>query len=180
MSEFQTGILPPHDLHYRSPEHISWLEQIEEQLLSTKRELRQNSSQHDVKNQSESLAVKELFVLATLLYVEKKSKQLFGSSNKTDEWIDEAFLILKKIEYCNKPWPLFIFSVEARTESRRMLILEVIDRSIGKATVGGLVVLRELVLKIWVQDDLNTEASEDYKRNLCSLLLVCDFVLCLL
>ncbi|PVH70120.1 hypothetical protein DL98DRAFT_146081 [Cadophora sp. DSE1049] len=180
LSEFQVGVLLPDDPQYRSAEYITWMIEIEEQLCSIRRELQRHTTQSDLGNQSESITVKQLFVLATLLYVERKSKQLSGPSGKTKEWIEDAFLLLSKIEYCNKPWPLFVFALEARTDSRRLLILDIIDRSIPKTSSGGLVALRELIVKVWVQDDLSTEENADYGRNLCPVQSVCNFIICLL
>jgi hypothetical protein len=116
LSKFSVGALTPDDPNYRSIEYISWLNQIEKQLSSIRRELQQHGSPHDPGYQSESVAVKELFVLATLPYLERKSKQLDGPSGKTEKWIEDAFLILSKLEHCNKPFPLFIFGREARTQ----------------------------------------------------------------
>jgi hypothetical protein len=173
-------VLLPDDPQYRSAEYITWMIEIEEQLCSIRRELQQHTTQSDLGNQSESITVKQLFVLATLLYVERKSKQLSGPSGKTKVWIEDAYLLLSKIEYCNKPWPLFVFALEARTDSRRLLILDIIDRSIPKTSSGSLVALRELIVKLWVQDDLNIEENADYGRNLCPVQSVCNFIICLL
>lgn len=180
LSELCAGVLSPDDPHYRSTVYISWLYQIENQLSSIRRELQRNASLHDLGYQSESVAVKELFVLAALLYMEKKSKQLVGTSSKTDKWIEDAFLVLSRIGHCNKPFPLFIFGFDARTDCRRLVILEVIDRTIKKANAGGLVSLRELLIKLWIQDDLNAEENIDFESNSCFFLSNCNFVPCLL
>lgn len=155
---------------------------MEDQLSSIRRELQQDASPYDLGSQSESVAVKELFVLAALLYMEKKSKQLVGTSSKTDQWIADAFLILSRIEYCNKPFPLFIFGFDARTDSRRLVVLSVIDQTIKKANAGagGLVSLRKLLVKLWIQDDLNGGGNIDFESNSCFFLSNCNFVPCLL
>ena len=145
-----------------------------------RQELQQDASPHILGPQSETTAVKELFVLATLLYFERKSKQLTGPSNKTDKWIDDAFLILSEIEYCNKPFPLFILGREAQTDHRRLLVLDIIDRTIKKNNAIGLVSLREMLPKLWIQDDLNAGGNAEDTANWCSLLSDSDFVVCLL
>jgi hypothetical protein len=73
LSELCAGILSADNPHYRSIMYISWLHQIEDQLSSIRQELQHNAALHDLGYQSESVAVKELFVLATLMYMEKKS-----------------------------------------------------------------------------------------------------------
>src|SRR4051812_43335557 len=78
--EFCLGMLSPDNPRYRSVEYISWLGQIEEQLVTIRQQLQQHTSPHDSGNESEGVVVKELFVLATLVYVERKSSQLVGSS----------------------------------------------------------------------------------------------------
>ncbi|RDW73591.1 hypothetical protein BP5796_07033 [Coleophoma crateriformis] len=180
LSELCTGVLSPDDPRYRSTVYISWLDQIENQLASIRQELEHNVSLPDIGYQSESVAVKELFVLAALLYMERKAKQLVGTSSKTDKWIEDAFLILSKIDHCNKPFPLFIFGFDARTDLRRRVILEVIDRTIKKANARGLVSLRFLLLRLWIQDDLNAEGNLDLESNSCFFLSKCNFVPCLL
>jgi len=180
LSEFSGGQLTPDDPNYHSIEYISWLNRIEKQLSSIRGELQRHGSPHDLENQSESVAVKELFVLATLLYLERKSTQLVGPSSKTDGWVEDAFLILSRVEHCNKPFPLFIFGREARTDSRRLLILRIIDWTMKKANARSLASLREMLVKLWVQDDLNVEGNADDQRNACFLLKFCNFVPCLL
>jgi hypothetical protein len=180
LSELCAGVLSADNPHYHSTIYIFWLHQIEDQLSSIRQELQQNAALHDLCYQSESVAVKELFVLATLVYMEKKSKQLIGASIKTDEWIEDAFLILSRIDHCNKPFPLFIFGFDARTDRRRLVILEVIDRTMKKANTGGLASLKELLVKFWIQDDLNAGGNIDFESNSCFFLSNCNFVPCLL
>jgi hypothetical protein len=180
LSEFYVGVIPPDDPLYRSVGYISWLGQIEKQLISIRQQLQQHASLHNPGDQSEDVAVKELFVLATLVYFERKSSQLVGSSSKTDNWIEDAFLILSKIKHCNKPFPLLIFGLEARTDSRRLLILEIVDRTTEKANAGGIVSLRKLLLKAWVQHDLKDDEDMRSQRESCFFLGICNFVFCLL
>lgn len=179
--DFNAGVLSPNDPHYRSVEYRSWLNQIEMHLSAIRKELQQDTSLHDLNTQSESVAVKELFLLATLLYLERKSKRLFGPSTKTDKLTDDAYLILSKIDRCNKPFPLFIFGSEAQTDDRRRLILDIIDQSTKETNTGRLVVLREVLPKLWVQDDLNAGGNLDYEKSSCRFLTICSLVpLCLL
>jgi hypothetical protein len=115
-----------------------------------------------------------------LLYVEKKSSQLVGLSYKTSEWIEEAFRIISITRDCNKPFPLFMFGLEAHTDRKRLLILDTIDRTIQKANIGGLIYLRRLLIKAWIQNDLSARYNADVADNACPLLAVCNFVPCLI
>jgi hypothetical protein len=119
--------------------------------------------------------------LATLVYFERASKQLTGRSSKTDKWIQDAFRILSDIGDCNTLFPLFIFAREARSDDRRLLILQVIDRTIPKETsMSTIAWLRQIVVKFWVQDDLCADQSAGQLGVMCSILQFSDSVPCLL
>jgi hypothetical protein len=180
LAEFCSGMLTPDDPKYCSAEYISWLSKIETQLCCIRREMQQLGHLHDPDRESESVAVKELFVLAIQLYVERGSKQLVGTSKKTDEWIEDAFSILSEIEQCNKPFALFILGREARTDERRLLILQIIDRTMEGSNAGNLAFWRECLTKVWVRQDLNAGGDVDQPRTACSILSFANFVPCLL
>jgi hypothetical protein len=181
-SEFCYNVLSPDDPRYFSADYISWLRNIENQLISIREQLqlRQRVSHRpDLNVDSESSTVKELFVLAVLVYFTKTSPKLIGSSSKTKEWIESAFQILSETRLCNKPFPVFIFGLEAREDSRRLLILDVIDSTIEKFNTRGLTSVRKLLLKAWVQYDLHVEDDLRQDRDMCYFLGVCNFVPCL-
>lgn len=179
LSEVIIGARTPDDPAYCSTEYSSWLEQIERRICSIRQELQLQRSLSDLGDQSESVAIKEVFVIATFVYFERKSKQLVGASSKTDEWIEDGFKILAKLESCNKSFPLFIFGREARVESRRLLILQMIDKSMKNSTVSSLSTLRHLLLKLWIQDDLDIIGDGDDQRKGCWIIRNSDFVQCL-
>jgi hypothetical protein len=179
-SEFCYNVLSPDDPRYFSVEYISWLGNIENQLISIREQLQQRVALPDFNGDSESFAVRELFVLAILVYFTKKSTKLIGSSSKTNEWIESAFQILSEIEHCNKPFPLFIFGLEARTDNKRALILDLIDCTAEKFNGRGLVAVRNLLVKSWVQYDLHAGDYLRQGRDMCSFLSICNFVPCLI
>lgn len=167
MAEFSYNALTPEDSDYRSGRYVSWVEQIENQLFSIREKLQQPVSAYDL-DESENSSVKELFVLAALIYIGRKSKQL-GRSSNLEELVEEAYLILPKLEHCNKPFPLYIFGLEARTDDRRLLILGIIDRSIEKLNAYNLLSLRDTLSSSWVQDDLNVKGNAYRDGNGCYL-----------
>lgn len=180
LSDFCYNMLSPDDPRYFSAEYISWLSNIENQLISIREQLRQRVIHvPDLNGDSESFAVRELFVLAVLVYFTKKSTKLIGTSSKTNEWIESAFQILAETEHCNKPFPLFIFGLEARADSKRSLILDVIDSSTEKFRGRGLVSVRKLLLKAWVQYDLHAGDDLHQERDMCSFLGIWNLVPCL-
>ncbi|CAN5195787.1 hypothetical protein BH09PAT1_BH09PAT1_8710 [soil metagenome] len=180
LSGLVVGILSPDDPNYRSTQYISWLEQIKDQLSSLRQDLHQHAFGNEVPYQSESVAVRELFVLATLLYLERQSTQLVGPSAKTDELAKDGFTIFSKLDQCNKLFPLFTFGCEAQTDSRRLLILDIIDRTLKNVNTSSLIFLREVLVKLWVLTDLDIERSVPDTRSSCFFLETSNCVLCLL
>lgn len=180
LSGLVVGIVSPDDPNYRSTQYISWLEQIKDRLSSLRRDLRQHAFGNEVTHQSESVSVRELFVLATLLYFERQTTQLVGPSAKTDELVNGGFAILSELDQCNKPFPLFTFGCEAQTDSRRLLILNIIDRTLKNVNTSSLILVREVLVKFWVQGDLDIERSVPDTRSSCFFLETANVVLCLL
>lgn len=110
--------------------------------------------------------VLELFRLATLVYLERASKNFSGQSTKLDQWTDDAFTILTKLNVCQYPFPLFIFGCEARSDSRRMAILDLIAKTEEHLHMRNVLDVRDLIQSMWVLEDLEVNGEVGFIRKL--------------
>lgn len=145
---------------------------------------KQEAELHTGTTQSESILVKELFIIAAVLYIEQTSTGHNPSTRKT-KWINDALEIFSHISYCNKPFAYVVFGCEARTNRDRAVVLDVLDRTIASKSHGLLHPLRDILLKTWVHDDLNATATqfqmsaETYYNSSCLILSTAQSVTCL-
>lgn len=158
---------------------------MEDMLLNIRSQLqREEAEMNTSTTQSESNLVKELFIIAAVLYIEQTSTGRSPSMQKT-EWINDALEIFSRIPYCNKPFAYVIFGCEARTDRDRAVVLDVLDRTIASKSHGLLHPLRDILLKTWVHDDLNATGmqthmlAETYYNNSCLILGTAHSVTCL-
>ncbi|EED21071.1 hypothetical protein TSTA_083040 [Talaromyces stipitatus ATCC 10500] len=163
---------PMGHIHAHSEEYQSWLNSIEHKLLDIRANLKHEEAETgSTTTQSESILVKELFILAVLLYIERTSN---GTSDrptiKNTEWTCAAFDIFSRIDSCNKPFAYVVFGCEARTDQDRTIILDVLDRTIESKANGLLHPLRDVMIKTWVHDDLKATVTltEMSAEALCS------------
>lgn len=172
-------------MHAHSEEYLSWVSGMEDKLLNIRSEIqRQQAEIHTITTQSESILVKELFIIAAVLYIEQTSTGHNPSTRKT-EWINDALEIFSHISHCNKPFAYVIFGCEARTDRDRAIVLDVLDRTIASKSHGLMHPLRDVLLKTWVHDDLNAMAiqtqmsAETYYNSSCLILSTAHSVTCL-
>jgi hypothetical protein len=102
--------------------------------------------------QSADIADCELYRLAALIYLGRAADSL-GQENSS-RWVEKAFTILRRLNAYPLPFPLLIFGLEAMNDDRRIVLLELIDRTENYNPARKLTFIRLMVQSIWVQDDL--------------------------
>ncbi|OKP05878.1 hypothetical protein PENSUB_6598 [Penicillium subrubescens] len=80
--------------------------------------------------------------------------------------VERAYLRLDDLEAFNPAFPLLIIGCEARTDERRMRILEHIERATHTSSLRSLHGLPNILQQIWVQDDLAVDYELDYLNRL--------------
>ncbi|KAI5461016.1 fungal-specific transcription factor domain-containing protein [Mariannaea sp. PMI_226] len=113
-----------------------------------------------------------LFRLAALVYLERISNNLSGSSPKLDVWINSAFRIMTSIRACKYLFPLLIFGCEARTDAHRIIMLDTINETARKTHSLNLQSLLGLLQALWSQDDLQGMCEMDYNERLNAIISV--------
>ncbi|OBS24335.1 hypothetical protein FPOA_04880 [Fusarium poae] len=107
----------------------------------------------------------ELFRLSTLIYLRRASAGILELGKNFNDWVDQAFVLLAYLPVCQWPFPLFIFGCEARDDGRRMILLDLIQRTFRDGRYRSLAPIKRLIEIMWVQQDL-LDDDLDYVRKL--------------
>jgi hypothetical protein len=123
------------------------------------------------------IAVLEIYRLATLIYLERASRNFSGSSPKLTAWANEAFDLLARLETCRHAFPIFIVACEARTDEQKIIIIDCLENSTrdGKPVLGFSAV-RDMVQTAWALEDLETEQEVDYLAKMDIVVSGCDIM----
>ena len=101
----------------------------------------------------------ELYRLASLIYFQRAVRRISQDSSEVRALLQNALIILEDLEVCSAPWPMFIIACEVRESFERTSILKVLESSEKFRKAGNLVWLRNMILAMWKQDDLETYSS---------------------
>ncbi|RGP69159.1 arginine metabolism regulation ii [Fusarium sporotrichioides] len=107
----------------------------------------------------------ELYRLSTLIYLRRASAGILDLEKDFNDWVDQAFILLAHLPTCQWPFPLFIFGCEARDDGRRLILLDLIERTTKDGRYRSLAPIKRLIEIIWVQQDL-LDDDLDYVRKL--------------
>ncbi|KAI1426169.1 fungal-specific transcription factor domain-containing protein [Xylaria sp. FL1777] len=107
----------------------------------------------------------EVYKLAMLVYIHRASSNMLGQTAVTQQYIDEAFARFAEMTACHRQFPVFILGCEARTDSQRVTVLDLIARTGQHHASRSLEQIKILIEAIWVQEDL-ANGEIDYKVKL--------------
>ncbi|KAI8631726.1 fungal-specific transcription factor domain-containing protein [Xylariaceae sp. FL1651] len=120
-------------------------------------------------------AVDELYQLAALVYLDRISGAFLNQPLRTQQHIDKAFVILSQLGSCERQFPVFILGCEARTDSQRAIVLDLVSRTERNIASRSFIYVKLLIQAIWAQDDLvDLQNGElDYQSKLSSTMSRC-------
>ncbi|RDW71013.1 hypothetical protein BP6252_07576 [Coleophoma cylindrospora] len=102
----------------------------------------------------------ELYRLASLVYLARIAGPLLQNKGGVHKFIERAFVLFSRLGIYRRPFPLLIFGLEARTDNRRIALLDLITETENTTPVRNLGVVKSMIQSIWVQDDLAREEIE--------------------
>ena len=116
-------------------------------------------------------AMDEAFELATLVYLNRISAPLLDDQPlRTQQRIDKAFAVLSQLGSCERQFPVFVLGCEARTDTQRAIVLDLISKTEGNVASRSFRHVKLLLEAIWAQDDLvdGQHGSLNYWNKLSS------------
>lgn len=121
----------------------------------------------------DSTLVMKLYQLALLLYLNRSSDGLIDQPLRTQQQIEQAFIILPRLEWCKQQFPIYVIGCEAQTDEQRAVILDLISRTEKKSTSRSFNHCKGLLEAIWAQNDLAQWNNISYCRKLSSIMSRC-------
>ncbi|KAK7756875.1 hypothetical protein SLS62_000891 [Diatrype stigma] len=117
--------------------------------------------------------VTQLYQHALLLYVGQTCQALLGQSFRLQDYIDRAFSIITRLSSCKQQFPVFIVGCEARTDTQRALILDLIAKTEKGVSSRSYSYVKLILQAIWAQDDLTDGEAIGYWDRLTSPISRC-------
>jgi len=146
------------DPEFMSSDHLRTLDMLERHLTNLSQIIRLISEGGSIADEwtktlhARNLA--ELYRLACMLYLERICRKNAKENEKVQRLISEAMDVMRVVCTCERPWPLFIIAMEARSEEERKLVMDVLGESLKRRPLGNLPLLRRMITAAWVQQDL--------------------------
>ena len=130
----------------------------------------------DLKSSSQrEVAVLEVYRLATLIYLERASRNFSGTCPKLDGWVNAAFDLLARLEICKHCFPIFIIACEARTDEQRIIILDCLHNATqGGRPILGMKIMKDMIQTAWALEDLETDQEVDYMAKMDMVVSGCE------
>ncbi|KIW01142.1 uncharacterized protein PV09_07428 [Verruconis gallopava] len=172
LSEVCSTSLDSSEARYHSQKYQDYLVDLRNRLVELPASRRADATA----NQSSAPAVIELFKLTALIYLERVSKNFSGPSEQIEVWAVRGFELLRSLDACTWPFPLFILAGEARTDERRRVILDVMARTAQKPHLAHLHVTKVLIETAWVRCDLDVDGTLNYIQKLNMVMSSSDIV----
>lgn len=124
---------------------------------------------------AEMMTIIELYRLAALVYIHRASNDLLNHEPQTQRDIDRGFLLLSKMDACERQFPIFVLGCEARTDEQRGIIMDLISRTEKRVTSRSFNHVTVLLQAVWAQDDL-ADVQINYWNKLTSVISRCAIV----
>ncbi|KAF4972586.1 hypothetical protein FSARC_859 [Fusarium sarcochroum] len=165
LSEVLNGVVSPSDPSFNTEAYRSHLQILDWKLRNIGKGAKDSKTSTDTANPDFKM-VTELYRLATLIYLRRASAGTLPTNRTFVEWIEKAFALLVQLPAFQWPFPLLIFGCEARTDKQRMVILDLMRRTMGNTEFRNIQTVKRVIETIWVQNDLSSTDDLDYIRKL--------------
>ncbi|KAG8168375.1 hypothetical protein KVR01_001124 [Diaporthe batatas] len=121
------------------------------------------------------MTIIELYRLAALVYIHRASSNLLNQESQAQRDIDEGFMLLSKMDACERQFPIFVLGCEARTDGQRKIIMDLILRTEKRVTSRSFNHVTALLHAVWAQDDL-ADVQINYGNKLTAVISRCAIV----
>jgi hypothetical protein len=157
-------VLDREDPIRNSVEHIEAVDRFERRLTNVKQYINQEGEMM-TSDQEETYKVGELYRLAGLVYLYRACKRLPSIDSKVKTAVETGLSILASLNTCTRSFPLVIIGCEARCDEDRLVVLDLLRRTLGCRETGNIAGARIFVEASWAQDDIHGEEELDYVRK---------------
>ncbi|KAF1990276.1 hypothetical protein K402DRAFT_348234 [Aulographum hederae CBS 113979] len=140
----------------RSDQHEKTFKDLQARLETIQQEVNVTSTRtsHEV---ARLKSTAELYRLACLIYLERVGRGVPRWNTRVGKVVEVALDLLESLKSCERAFPMFVVSCEARTDEQRRIVLDVFAETSKTRNVGNMNLVRTMVEAAWVHDDLHGE-----------------------
>ncbi|KAI5468117.1 fungal-specific transcription factor domain-containing protein [Mariannaea sp. PMI_226] len=102
-----------------------------------------------------------IFKMAVIIYLDRVVRGSPRSSPVSRDAAQEAFKALQDLAVCERPFPMFILSLQADEESDRLLMLRALQRAKKRRALSNLDITEQMMQRVWSQQDLHNDEGGD-------------------
>lgn len=150
MSEIKPYSILPEDIPYTERRV---LHSIENNLMTIKQDTTSLIGTNPAEDVDYGSKMSQLYRLAGLIYFERVLKAS-SAGLRVVGWFDEAFDIIRQLKICDRPFPMFFVACEAHTDTKREIILSLLERTQKVSGHPRMCVVQGMIESMWVQLDL--------------------------
>ncbi|KAH8694085.1 fungal-specific transcription factor domain-containing protein [Talaromyces proteolyticus] len=146
------------DPGFLSKSHQYAIESLERRLRAIDQQLCSgidDEEYHTIGSRKHYTAIAQLFQFATLIYLDRVVRGSPISSLVSRAAAEQSFSILRDLGVCERPFPMFILSLQAESDSDRMLMIKSLQRTRKERTLSNLDWTEQMIRRIWAQQDLH-------------------------
>lgn len=143
------------DSEYMSNRHKGTLERLTQLLNQLVQRENMADDINDGLHASHARQVGELYRLAALLYLERVARHSPRDAPRAVQLRSDAFTLLGSMKVCDRPWPLFVLSMEAENEDQRRTAMSMIEHMVEYGSDLKFVAIHHMVCEGWVLQDLS-------------------------
>ncbi|KAF2637690.1 hypothetical protein P280DRAFT_520824 [Massarina eburnea CBS 473.64] len=151
--------------------HTEALNRLERRLKYAEQDIKVeelDSNSLDKMQQTRDIA--ELYRLAALIYLNRAGYNTAISNPALQTITESAFAILDKLHTCERTFPLFIVSCEARTDVQRATVLRLMNTTRTRFAATNIMRVHGYVERFWALDELDVGRDTEYADKVTAVL----------
>lgn len=152
--------------------HTEVLNRLERKLRSAQQEVKVEELDETnlVGKVQQTRDVAELYRLAGLIYLDRAGRNAALNNSALQSVTESAFAVLEKLHTCERTFPLFIVSCEARTDIQRATVLRLMSNTSMRPAPTNIIRTHGYVERFWAADDLDVGQNTSYAEKMTAVL----------
>ncbi|ORX93487.1 fungal-specific transcription factor domain-domain-containing protein [Clohesyomyces aquaticus] len=96
----------------------------------------------------------QFYRAAALLYLHQVMPGQSGADTEIRKLVEDGFALVRSMEVCTSPWPMFILACSVSSDAERLQALAILDAMDEKRRIGNVQIIKAIVKAVWKQQDL--------------------------
>lgn len=107
------------------------------------------------------ITIARMYQLAVLIYLDRVVRGSIADSRLSRTSAEEAFVLLRDLGLCERPFIMVMLALQAEVDSDRLLVLSALENAIKERPLSNLASTEHIIRSIWAQQDLQGNEQTD-------------------